>query len=118
MSARLEDVLAAHRVNYHSRNIGGETSATLRYTSCEGCEWQGGHHDEAGWEAHLAGIIRLWILSHRGQVAAEVRNAMRVGPIGQNSLQILAAGGTVHLTGTEADLITVAALAALTGGQR
>lgn len=50
-------VLAEHRVNYHKRNIGGETSETLRYTSCEGCDWLGGWHDESGWEAHIAAVI-------------------------------------------------------------
>ena len=47
-------VIASHRVNYHQRNVGGETAATLRYTSCEGCDWLGGWHDESGWEAHVA----------------------------------------------------------------
>lgn len=63
MTARLSDVealakmLGEHRVNYHSRNVGGETSSTMRYTSCEGCDWLGGWRDEAGWEAHLATIL-------------------------------------------------------------
>lgn len=56
-AATIAQVLGMHRVNYHHRNVGGDTSATLRYTSCEGCDWLGGHHDEAGWEAHVADEI-------------------------------------------------------------
>ena len=69
------DVLARHRVNYHSRNIGGGKPSTRRYTSCDGCDWQGGWHDEAGWEVHLADVLfaartadaaaRLRDLTHR-----------------------------------------------------
>lgn len=65
--AGLVQVLAAHRVNYHQRNVGGETSSTLRYTSCEGCDWLGRWHDESGWEAHLAAAI----LAHLRAVAAD-----------------------------------------------
>ena len=50
-------VLAQHRVNFHSRNVGGETADTLRYTSCDGCDWLGGWHDEAGWEGHVAARV-------------------------------------------------------------
>lgn len=54
---KVAEVLAAHRVNYHHRNVGGETASTLRYTSCDGCDWLGGWHDEAGWEAHVAAAL-------------------------------------------------------------
>ena len=63
-------VLAAHRVSYHHRNIGGETASTLRYTSCEGCDWQGGHHDESGWEAHLADVLAP-LIAERERAAGE-----------------------------------------------
>ena len=54
---RMAEVLASHRVNYHHRNVGGDTASFLRYTSCDGCDWLGGWHDEAGWEAHLAAAL-------------------------------------------------------------
>lgn len=46
-------------MNYHHRNVGPEpiTAENLRYTSCEGCDWLGGHRDEAGWEGHIAAIL-------------------------------------------------------------
>ena len=55
----LAEVLAGHRVNYHHQNVGPEpvTADNLRYTSCEGCDWLGGHRDEAGWESHLADAL-------------------------------------------------------------
>lgn len=57
--AEIAAVLSRHRVNYHHRNVGPEpvTADNLRYTSCEGCDWLGGHRDEVGWEAHLAAIL-------------------------------------------------------------
>lgn len=125
MSA-LEDVLAAHRVNYHHRNVGPEpvTAENLRYTSCEGCDWLGGHRDEAGWEAHVAAAVTAWITGRlqdedvREAVARSVRNRLRVGPIQENTLSILASGSVTSLTGTEADEAADAALAAVTAALR
>ena len=72
------EVLAAHRINYRRKNVGGETASTLRYTSCEGCDWLGGHHDEAGWEAHVAEQIAPLI-------AERVRNAEAIARLAEES---------------------------------
>ena len=77
--AEITAVLAAHRVNYHHRNVGGDTSATLRYTSCEGCDWLGGWHDEAGWEAHvaeqLAPVVAARVAAARAEALEDAADA-------------------------------------------
>jgi hypothetical protein len=76
MTLDIEGMLAGHRANYHQRNVGGETAATLRYTSCEGCDWLGGWHDEAGWEAHVAAVLREQIAAAQAEAAQRVVDAV------------------------------------------
>ena len=81
-SERVMEMLAAHRVNYHQRNVGPEpvTAENLRYTSCEGCGWLGGHHDEAGWEAHLAEALAPLLAEVRAEALREAAEALFEGP--------------------------------------
>lgn len=65
----LAAVLGEHRVNYRHDNVGPKpvTAENLRYTSCEGCDWLGGWHDEAGWELHAADAVLAWLDGQFGE---------------------------------------------------
>lgn len=103
MTATLDEVLAGvareHRVNYHHRNVGGETAAALRYTSCEGCDWLGGWHDESGWEAHLAAeqsrAVAEWLRSPEVQEVAVMQIAEWLSDYGATEAHRDAAAGAL-----------------------
>lgn len=77
---QLREALGEHVVNYHHHNVGGETAETLRYTSCEGCDWLGGWHDEQGHTAHLADlsarVVEAWLGEQREMMGEAVEDAI------------------------------------------
>jgi hypothetical protein len=74
LAEKVAAVLGEHRCNYHHRNVGPEPVSAENLRSCEGCDWLGGHHDEAGWEVHLAAALLPLI---REREAAAWERALR-----------------------------------------